>query len=54
VTANEHPAVDSIQLNEIVVPTLVAVKLVGAATTVAVAVTNELDAPATTDWIPNV
>jgi hypothetical protein len=51
---NVHPGVDSIQLNEIVVPVLVALKLVGAATIVAAAVTNELDAPVIRDWIPNV
>ena len=51
---NEQFGVDSIQLNEIVVPVLTALKLVGAATIVAAAVTNELDAPVTNDCIPNV
>jgi hypothetical protein len=46
---NVHPGVDSIQLNEIVVPVLVALKLVGAATMIASAVTNELDPPVTMD-----
>jgi hypothetical protein len=46
---NVHSGVDSIQLNEIVVPVLVALKLVGAAIIVAAAVTNELDPPVTMD-----
>ena len=49
VIVNEQLVVDSAQLNEIVVPTLIALKLVGAATTVAEHIVNELDAPETID-----
>jgi hypothetical protein len=46
---NEQFAVACNQLNEIVVPVLVALKLVGVATMIASAVTNELDPPVTRD-----